>query len=56
MELHEVKVMLKLYLTELKCELTGWDKSIPVEALKNWIKKVDTRIIRKIDDEHHGRS
>lgn len=56
MELHEVKVMLKVYMTELRCELTGWDQSIPVEALKNWIKKVDTRIIRKINDQYDGRS
>lgn len=49
MELHEVKVMLQMYMTELKCELTGWDQSIPVEALKKWIKKVDDRIIKRIE-------
>jgi outer membrane biogenesis lipoprotein LolB len=48
MELQEVKVRLKIYMTELRCELTGWDESIPVETLKNWIKKVDDRIIKRI--------
>ena len=51
MELQEVKKTLQLLMTELRCELTGWDKSIPVEALKGWIKRVDQRIIRKIQDE-----
>jgi hypothetical protein len=49
MELQEVKKTLQLLMTELRCELTGWDKSIPVEALKGWIKKVDTRIIKRIE-------
>jgi hypothetical protein len=52
MELQEVKKTLSALMTELRCELTGWDKSIPVDALKGWIKKVDTRIIRKINDQH----
>ena len=49
MELQEVKKTLQLLMTELRCELTGWDKSIPVEALKGWIKKIDTKIIKRIE-------
>lgn len=49
MELQDVKITLKNYLTELKCELTGWDKSIPIETVKKWIKKVDAKIIKRIE-------
>ena len=52
MDIQDLKGLLKLYITELKCELTGWDKSIPIESVKSWVKKVETRIIRKIDDKH----
>lgn len=56
MEIQEVKVLLKRYITELKCEITGWKEVMPIKDLKHWIKMVDTRIIRKIDDQHIGRS
>lgn len=49
MELQDVKKTLQALMTELKCELTGWDKSIPIESLKHWVKKVDTKIIKRIE-------
>lgn len=52
MEIQEVKSTLKQLLMELKFELSGWDKSIPVDSLRGWIKKVDMRIIKRI--ETHG--
>lgn len=49
-ELQEVKRLLQGLVMELRCELTGWDKSIPIDSLKHWIKKIDNRIIKRIDN------
>lgn len=50
MDLQAVRRLLQLYLTELRCELTGWDRSIPIDTVKTWIKKVDARIIKRIEE------
>lgn len=50
MELQEIKLLLQMFMTELRCEITGWEDCIPLEALKHWMKRVDARIISRIND------
>lgn len=55
MDIMDVKIALKRYIMELKCELTGWDRSIPIEALEKWIKRVERHLIGYLgenDDQH----
>lgn len=54
MTLQEVKKDLEMYFTEIKCQVYagGWGSSIPIVDVKKWIKKVETKLINRIKDEH----
>ena len=53
MTLADFKRELQFHITEMKCEVFagGWDKSIPVDNVKKWIKKVEKRVLERIKDE-----